>query len=368
MINGNDIFDKLSERKKQILKAIIDAHIENGEPVGSKFLTENKKVSCSSATVRNEMAELEAMGLLEQPHTSAGRVPSEAGYRFYVDSLIDRYNLTQGEIEELHESLVEKQNELDSIMQTAVSLAAKLTNYTALSIKPRQMRITVQKFELMRLDETTAVLIMLVGSTAKTKYIRSNRQIPVSATVALAKVLNEKVAGITPSEITMPLVIEMEKIMGEYDYLVSPVIKAVCETLSAFDGGEIKFEGINRLLSYPEYYDMDRLRDMLALFEKKDDLLEILSDEAQAGDGVHIYIGRENLVKVMDNSTLVFKPIVENGRTVGAIGIIGPTRMDYKRVIATIDSLTRGVSEVLGTTSRSEARHKLTDGRLNEGK
>ena len=347
MNNGKDRFDRLSERKKQILKAIIDAHIENGEPVGSKFLTQNKQINCSSATVRNEMAELEAMGLLEQPHTSAGRVPSEAGYRFYVDSLIDRYNLTQSEIEELRSSLTQKQNELDSIMQAAVSLASKLTNYTALSIKPRQMRITVQKFELMRLDDMTAVLIMLVGNTVKTKYIRSNRPIPTEATVALARVLNAKVSGITPSEITMPLLMEMEAMMGEYDYLVSPVIKAVCETLSVYNGGDIRFEGINRLLSYPEYYDMDRLRDMLALFEKKDDLLEMLSDEAQAGDGVHVYIGRENLVKVMDNSTLVFKPIVDNGRTVGAIGIIGPTRMDYKRVIATIDSLTRGVADIL---------------------
>lgn len=350
MSDENGGYNELSERKKQILKAIIDAHIENGEPVGSKFLTQNKQIGCSSATIRNEMAELEAMGLLEQPHTSAGRVPSEAGYRFYVDSLLDRYNLTQNEIAELRQNLTQKQNELDAIMQAAVALASKLTNYTALSIKPRQVRITVQKFEIMRLDESTAVLIMLVGSTVKTKHIRSDRPIPTDAAVALARVLNAKIAGITPTEITMPLVMEMEQMMGEYDYLVSPVIKAVCETLSSFDGGDIKFEGINRLLSYPEYYDTDRLREMLTLFEKKDDLYEMLSDEAQVGDGVHVYIGRENLVKVMDNSTLIFKPIIEHGRTVGAIGIIGPTRMDYKRVIATVDSLTRGVADILNRT------------------
>ncbi len=348
MNNGKDRSDGLSERKKLILKAVIDAHIENGEPVGSKFLTQNKQISCSSATVRNEMAELEAMGLLEQPHTSAGRIPSEAGYRLYVDSLIDRYNLTQSEIEELRSTLRQKQNELDSIMQTAVALASKLTNYTALSIRPRQVRITVQKYELMRLDERTVVLIMLIGSTVKTKYIRSNRIITNEAAVALSHVLNAKATGITPSEITMPLLMEMERMMGEFDYLVNPIVKAICETLSVFDGGEIKFEGINRLLSYPEYYDIERLRDMLALFEKKDTLLELLSGEAQTGGGVHVYIGRENLVKVMDNSTLIFKPILNGGKTVGAIGIIGPTRMNYKRVIATIDMLTNGISDSLG--------------------
>ena len=339
--------DDLSERKKLILKAIIDAHIANGEPVGSKYLTQHQQISCSSATIRNEMAELESMGYLEQPHTSAGRIPSEIGYRFYVDSLIDRYNLTQSEIAELQASLHQKQAELDSIMQTAVALAAKMTNYTALAIKPKMPRITVRRYELMRLDDYTAMLIMLVGSIVKTKYIRSNRPIPAEATVLLAGVLNAKATGITAAEFTMPLIMEMERMMGVYEYLVTPVVKAVCETISAFDGGDIRFEGINKLLAYPEFYDMDRLRDMLALFEKKDALLEVLSGEARADDRVQVYIGRENLVKVMDNSTLVFKAIVSDGKPVGAIGIIGPTRMDYRRVIATIDSVTRGVTAAL---------------------
>lgn len=337
----------LNERKKAILKAIVDAHIAGGEPVGSKFLTQNQQIGCSSATIRNEMAELEEMGYLEQPHTSAGRIPSEAGYRFYVDLLIDRYNLTESEIEELRGALRQKQNELDAIMQTAVALASKLTNYTALSLRPRQARIAVGRFELMRLDDTTAVLIMLIGSVVKTKYIRSNRVIPPEATALLAGVLNAKITGLTAGEITLPLIMEMERMMGEYDYLVSPVVRAVCETISGFDGGELRFEGINRLLAYPEFYDMDRLREMLALFEKKDKLLEVLSDEAHSGDRVQIYIGRENLVKVMDNSTLVFKTVTQDGKPVGAIGIIGPTRMNYRRVIATIDSLSRNITEAI---------------------
>lgn len=344
MNNGRE---ELSERKKRILKAIIDAHIANGEPVGSKSLTANQQITCSSATIRNEMAELEELGYLEQPHTSAGRIPSEAGYRFYVDWLIDRYNFTQNEISELHNSLRQKQQELDSIMQTAVMLASKLTNYTALSVKPRQVRITVSRYELMRLDETTAVLIMVIGSVVKTKYIRSNRPIPPEATMLLAGVLNAKATGITAEEINMPLLMEMERMMGDYDYLVAPVIKAVCEIISGTGGGEIRFEGINRLLAYPEFYDMDRLRDMLALFEKKEALLEVLSDETQHGDGVQVFIGRENLVKVMDNSTLVFKTVMDHGKPVGAIGIIGPTRMNYRRVIATIESLAGGISEAL---------------------
>ena len=323
---------RLNERKRAILKAIIEAHIAHGEPVGSKYLTTNKQIACSSATIRNEMAELEEMGYLEQPHTSAGRIQSEAGYRFYVDQLIDRYNLTQSEIDELRAALRHRQRELDAIMQTAAALAAKLTNYTALSVKPRQARITVNRFEIMRLDETTAVLIMLIGGVVKTKYIRSNRTIPAEAAMLLAGVLNRRLTNLTADEMTMPILMEMERAMGEYDFLVNPVVKAICETISVFDGGELRFEGINKLL---------------ALFEKKETLLEVLSDEARKDDHVQVFIGRENVVKVMDNSTLVFKTVTQNGRPVGAIGIIGPTRMDYRRVIATIDSLTAGVTDAL---------------------
>ncbi|MBQ3178051.1 MAG: heat-inducible transcription repressor HrcA [Clostridia bacterium] len=341
----------LSERKKLILKAIIDAHIENGEPVGSKFLTQNKQIAYSSATIRNEMAELEEMGFLEQPHTSAGRIPSELGYRFYVDSLVDRYNLTQNELAELKRLVLNKQTELDTILQNAMRLAAKLTNYTAMALRPRMLRITVDRYELMRLDEYTLVLIMVIGQTIQTRHVRSQIPVPAEVGMQLAKVLNECAAEKTAEEITMPLLMHMERQMGEYEFLVSPVIKSICETITGYDGGEIRFEGINRLLSYPEYYDMDRLKEMLALFERKEDLVKILSEEAgQIGPGseqVQIFIGRENLVKIMDNSTLVFKTIKRQGTPVGAIGIIGPTRMDYKRVIAMIDTLTSGVTNVL---------------------
>ncbi len=345
----NDEKNGLSERKKLILKAVVDAHIEHGEPVGSKFLTQNKQIAYSSATIRNEMAELEELGFLEQPHTSSGRIPSEAGYRFYVDALIDKYNFTQREIDELSKMLQSKQTELDNILQVALHLVSRMTNYTALALKPRQARITVNRYEIMRLDDRTLVLIMLIGAAVKTKYIKSNRSIPNEAAARLAIVLNQKAAGVTASEITLPMMMEMERMMGEYEYLVSPVIKAVCETISVFDGGELTFEGINRLLSYPEYYDFDRLKEMLALFERKDDLLAVLSEEAHGEDDgkVQIYIGRENLVKIMDNSTLIFKTVRENGVPVGAIGIIGPTRMDYSRVIAMIDRMTDAVSDAV---------------------
>ncbi|MBR3416571.1 MAG: heat-inducible transcription repressor HrcA [Clostridia bacterium] len=341
---------ELSERKKQILKAIIEAHIELGEPVGSKYLTSNKHIACSSATIRNEMAELESMGYLEQPHTSAGRVPSEAGYRLYVDSLIDSYRLTEREIEELRTNLRKKQAELDSILDTAIRLASSLTDYTALAAKPRKVRVTVTHFEIIRTDERSMILVMLIGGIVKTRRIRSRVPVSDEASARLEMLLNGKLTGLTAAEITMPLMMEMEREMGADEYLVEPVVKGICETISAFDGGELRFDGIDRLLSYPEVYGGERLREMLTMFERKQDLLDVFSEsEMQTGDdeSVKIYIGRENLVKTMDNSTLVYKPIKRDGILVGAIGVIGPTRMNYSRVIAMIDHLSSGVSNLI---------------------
>ena len=340
----------LSDRKKQILKAIIEAHIEFGEPVGSKYLTSLDVISCSSATIRNEMAELEELGFLEQPHTSSGRVPSELGYRLYVDSLVERYRLTEAEVSELQRTLRGKQNELDAILDTAVKLTSKFTHYTALTIKPRQRRITVSRFDVIPIDEHTMVLVMIIGRVAKTKYITSDYPVTSEAAFRLSTVLNQYISGLSSDEISMPTVMLMERAMGEYEYLVSPVVKSVCELITSFDGGELRFDGINRLLSYPDYYDNDRLRDMLELFERKDDLLQVLSDDAYADEGknkVKIYIGRENQVKIMDNSTLIYKTVMRDNVPVGAIGLIGPTRMNYGRAISLIDNISDSVSHLI---------------------
>ena len=346
---------ELSERKKQILKAIIEAHIELGEPVGSKYLTSGGTISCSSATIRNEMAELEEMGYLEQPHTSAGRIPSEAGYRFYVDSLVDRYRLTEAEIRELRASLKAKQAELDGILDTAVRLASKMTDYTALSIRPRRRRVVVSRFDIIPMDEHTMVLVMIIDRAVKTKYIRTDGPLTPDAAPRLTATLNASPTNLTSGEITITIMMEMEHAMGEYDYLVVPVTKAVCETITSFDGGELRFDGINRLLAYPEYYDRSRLGKMLELFERKDTLLEVLSDGAYSDpddNSVRVYIGGENHVKIMDNSTLIYKTVRRDGAPLCAIGIIGPTRMNYRRAIALIDTLSNGVTDLV-----TDARH-----------
>ena len=352
--------DELSERKRLILKAIVEAHIAGGEPVGSKYLTENRSITCSSATIRNEMAELEALGYLEQPHTSAGRVPSELGYRFYVDSLARDYAMTTREIEEINKLLKVKMSEIDQILLLASKVASAITNYTGIAVKPKRSDVTVNRFEGFAVDSRNFVLVMMLSNgTVKSKNVKINGEFSTESIGKLTTMLNRYVAGLTADSINLPIIMELEREMGENADIISPIIKSIYEVMHELDGGELRFSGVDRLLQYPEYSDTDQLREMLGAFEQKDDILNIVSEAKD--DGINVVIGSESSVKVMNNSSIVFKPIRKNGKTLGAIGVIGPLRMDYAKVLATL----AGVSGRLADLINEENNNSLTEGEGN---
>ena len=338
---------ELSERKKQILRAIIEAHIEGGEPVGSKYLMQS--VSCSSATIRNEMAELENMGFLEQPHASAGRVPSELGYRFYVDSLRRDYAMTAHDIEEINKLMKVKMAELDQILTAASKVASNLTNYTGFAIKPKASSVSISRFETFYIDEHSFVLVMLLSTASvKTKKIHLEASIDEQRVAVLGKALNLCLSGLSADEITLPIIMKLETVMGEDAALVSPIVKSIYAVMSDVDHGELKVSGLNRLLQYPEYSDTERFGEILSTFEQKEDILNLVSENSDEGMGV--FIGSESSVKVMDQSTIVFKPIKKNGKTVGAVGVVGPRRMDYAKVLATLESIGGNISSIIDET------------------
>lgn len=346
---GKKVFEsgkpQLSERKKRILKAIVDAHIVDGEPVGSKYLMQDEHLNVSSATIRNEMAELEAMGYLEQPHTSAGRVPSELGYRFYVDSLIESYAMTTSEITEINKLLKSKMNELDQILLAASKLAGNLTNYTSFVIKPKANSVRIKRFDVIYVDRHSLLLVMISdGGAVVTKRLSIERSVTQMTATDLAMALNDHISGKCADEITLPIIVELENAMGDKSPIVNPIIKIIYESMNELDGGDLKVSGMDRLLQYPEYSNKEQLRELLGAFEKKEDILELVSEHE---DGVNVVIGSESSVKVMNNSALVFKPVVRDGKTLGAIGIIGPRRMDYAKVVATIEGLAGNVESIL---------------------
>ncbi len=346
----------LTERKKQILKAIVEAHIDGGEPVGSKYILQNTLMSCSSATIRNEMAELEQMGYLVQPHTSAGRVPSEAGYRFYVDSLVEQYAQTTHEVVKINQLLKSKMSEIDQILETASRLASSMTNYTGIAIKPRASSVTMSRYEIISIDRNHFAMVMITSSgTVKTKKVATDADIPEAALQKLSELMNVLLCGIGADMITLPIIMEMEAQMAEAAFLVGPAVRCVWDVMSEIDGGELRYSGLNHLLKYPEFSDTDRLGQLLGTLEQQDEILDLVS--GTEGDDIGVFIGSESPVKVMNNSALVFKPIKKNGRTVGVIGVLGPRRMNYRQVLQAIDEIGGSISVLF------EEEKALSDGK-----
>lgn len=341
-----DPYPALSDRKKIILKAVVEAHIAGGEPVGSKYILDAGILSCSSATVRNEMADLEALGYLEQPHTSSGRIPTELGYRFYVDSLLGQYAMTAREISEINTILRNKVGELDQLLLAASRAASALTEYTGIVFKPRSAVATMVRYEILAIGEHDFVVVMITASgTVKSQKGTSATAFLPQHAETVGKLLNEHLCGLTADEITLPIIMMLEERAGDAAMLVNPVIKSIYSVMSELDGGEVRVSGVGQLLKYPEYSDAETFGKLLGTLESEEEMLSLVS--GTSGDDVNVIIGSENNVKVMSNSSLVYKPVKKNGRTVGVIGVLGPRRMDYARVLATVEELTDNISSII---------------------
>ena len=352
---------QLSERKQRILKAIIDAHISNGEPVGSKYLAQSSEITCSPATIRNEMAELEEMGYLKQPHTSAGRVPSELGYRFYVDTLVRQYSSTKDEIDQINEKLKYKLTEMDKILEEASKLAASFTDYTGIAFKTGIGQIKISKFDSVYLSNQDFLLVMLFqGDTVKAKPIHLPFPITEDDLRRFTEALNIYLPGTTSDGITMPIIVKLESLMGPVGAMVHPTMKIIYETMSELDTADIRLDGVNKLLRYPEYSDVSKLRDLMGVLEEKDRLLDVITSGAETDDGLSVYIGREDDGGAMSDTTLIFKNVTIGGKRL-AVGVIGPKRMNYSKVIGMINQLASAIDSTFGGSTQALLNDKYTD-------
>ena len=248
---------RLTPRKMQILKAIVDAHIAGGEPVGSKYLSQETQISCSPATIRNEMAELEEMGYLLQPHTSAGRVPSEMAYRYYVDALVHQYANTRAEIDEINETLRYKLTEMDEILSEVSRLAASFTDYTGIAFKPGIGKVRIVQFKSVLLSQKDFLLVMTFeGDIVKTKTIHLPFPLGEDTLRRFTEALNIYLVNQPSDGITMPTIMKLEAIMGSAGAMVHPTVKTIYETMNELDTADVRLEGITKLLQYPEYSDI----------------------------------------------------------------------------------------------------------------
>ena len=342
---------ELTPRKIEILRAIVDAHIAGGEPVGSKYLSGDVRIACSPATIRNEMAELEEMGYLVQPHTSAGRVPSEMGYRLYVETLVKKYSETRVELDEINARLRYKVTEMDEILGEISRLASTFTDYTGIAFKTDSSKVKVQRFDALKISPRDFLLAMTFGSEATAaKKIHLSFSVTDAEIRRLVDALNLYVTNLTSDELTVPLIARIEAIMGPSAAMVNEVVRAVYETMCEMDSAHIKVEGVNKLLKYPEYSDVGRLQGLIEMLEEKDKLLDVISSNTSSDDGINVFIGTESDSDAMSNTTLIYKNVTVGGKKF-AVGVIGPRRMNYSKVIDMIHRLAGGIDRMFSDES-----------------
>lgn len=344
---------ELTDRKKRILKSIVDEYIRSGEPVGSKYISGHIPDTLSSATVRNEMSELEDMGYLDQPHSSAGRVPTTKGLRTYIEALMESYKLSLEELSVLNELLDFKVGEFGKLLAEAARAVSHITNYTAISVlKPPAERI--EKLKAVHIDDSSFLLIIRCsGGQVKTKTVGASHCTEEQLKI-LTNALNDGLTGLTAEQIGLGAVLRVEEAAGDAAHLVTAALRAVNELLGGATEEDVQVQGLTKLLSYPEFYDVSKAKEVLEVLEQKHTLVNRLTGGMP---------GRPNIVMAgegiaPEDASVVYYPITVSGQTVGAIGVIGPKRMDYKKVIANLEYFASGLSDELNGNN---------DGRKNDG-
>ena len=338
---------ELSDRKKKILRAIVDLYIRTAEPVASKTIAQMPDMDFSSATIRNEMAELTTLGYLEQPHTSAGRIPSPAGYRLYVDELMQDYRLSTDETKSINQAMELKMQEVDKVVSQVGKLVSQMTNLPAYAMAARAAGLTVKRFDLILAGQGSFILVlMLGGEQVVNKLIKLPVNVSETDLKLLSAVLNASMTDIPLDGFTAEL---MEKVMrsaGAAASLVPVILDFTQETLKNSDSTRVAVTGQARLLSLPEYRDVDKAQRVMDSIDEE--ALANLPAVMEGANGTKVLVGPENVAdELKDTSVVMTKFDIGDGMQ-GMIGVVGPTRMDYAKVTARLSYFAESLSKMFG--------------------
>ena len=337
----------ISERKKKILAALVEEYIRTAEPVGSKAIAQNGGLSCSSATIRNELAELTSLGFLEQPHTSAGRVPTPSGYRMYVNELMQRQKLSLEETEELNARMNQKLQQLDDSIGDISRLASQLTDYPALALTTRSA-VTIRRFDIIYVDANTFIIVvMLSDNTVKNKLVHLPISVDQKQVQRLSSLFNSGFTGITDDQITPLLINSTERAADDTMGLTSVIAAFAIEVLSSSSSPSSFISGQSRLLNHPEFRDPDKAHRVMGYLSGGGYILPPEQDFSGNSGDIRVLIGPENVAEELKDSSVVIATYDAGDNTKGLIGVVGPTRMDYSAVAAKLSALAQGLSRRL---------------------
>ena len=340
----------LNDRKIQILQAIINNYIETAEPVGSRTIAKKYNLGISSATIRNEMSDLEEMGFILQPHASSGRIPSDMGYRLYVDHLMQKKELGEEEQRYLQSIISRDISQIDFLMEETAKALSVLTNYTTIISEPKGQRTRMKQIRLIPLDSVSVLLVIATEGNFIKNHVIKMGCVPTEEKIFdIGFCLNRLLQGCALREIDTLLVDRMQEELWEYRELLPPILKAIETTMRSAEKVQLHMSGTKNILAFPEFADIQKAKSLFQALEEKDVLVTLL--EESKNNDLQVLIGSENTVQSMQDCSVITATYKMGDNTRGTIGIVGPTRMDYSQVISVLNGMVQNIEKVLKNLS-----------------
>ena len=329
---------ELDNRKLTILKAIIQTYLETGEPVGSRTISKYSELNLSSATIRNEMADLEEMGLILQPHTSAGRIPSDKGYRLYVDNLMEEKDR---EVSQMKDFLIKRVDRVELLLKQMAKLLATNTNYATMITGPTYNQTKLKFIQISKVEYNKLLIVVVTeGNLIKNSMIDMIDTIGDEELLSLNILLNSTLNGLSINEINLSMITRLKEQAGDHSGVVGAVLEAVAEAIREdSETPDIYTSGATNIFKYPELTDGNKASELISTFEEKEALAEFIANANGENTGIQVYIGNDTSVQTMKDCSVVTANYELGDGITGTIGVIGPKRMDYEKVVGTLKTL-----------------------------
>lgn len=338
---------RMDERKRKVLEAIILDYISTAEPVGSRVIAKKYNLGVSPATIRNEMSDLEEQGYIEQPHTSAGRVPSDLGYRYYVDFLMERKKLELREVESINKSYDNRVHEVSQVIQRTSQILSEVTNYTAIVLGPQFGGCAFKHIQLVPVDIGKALVVVVTeNGFVQNKMIDIPENIRYEDLNAISQVLNDRLRGLTLQDIKLTLIREIYTELNKHKLIFNTALELMEENLGIEPEEKIYLGGKLNILNQPEFKDVEKVKTLLSLLEQEELIRNVLT-ESPLDNGVRVKIGGENSIEAIKDCSMITATYHIDGKVIGAIGVLGPTRMEYSKVVSLVEFINANLSHIL---------------------
>ncbi|MBO8177616.1 MAG: heat-inducible transcriptional repressor HrcA [Bacillus sp. (in: Bacteria)] len=335
----------LTDRQLLILQVIIDDFIRSAQPVGSRSLSKKEEISFSSATIRNEMADLEELGLIEKTHTSSGRIPSQKGYRFYVDHLLSPQKLNAKDISTIRSIFAERIYEMEKVVQKSAKILSELTNYTAIVLGPAVRENKLKRLQIVPLNKETAIAIIITDKGhVENRMFTLPPNIEVNDIEKLVNILNERLVGVSLTDLKDKIYSEIALVLRNHIEHYDLILHTIAEALNVSTNEKMFFGGKTNMLNQPEFHDIQKVRKLMDMIEHEEGIYELVRSKSK---GINVKIGKENKNSAMENCSLITATYSVGSDQMGTIAILGPTRMEYSRVISLLQFLSNDLTSTL---------------------